>query len=133
MCENMFKHGEREGRRAILRKGRGRGSSREGGNHIQGEVWWEDDVAGPLGREAGNLPSIDSKSKISSSEPGKAILSELRKGMELERKRVIRYLENQKESRWMDGGGWCGGASGSVQYCWRAASGVTKVIKRFNN
>ena len=56
-------------------------------------------MAGPLGREAGHLPSIDSKRKISSSEAGKARLSELRKRMELESKRVIRYLDNQKQSR----------------------------------
>ena len=58
----------------------GKGSSREGWNHIQGEI-------------------CDSERKISSSKTGKAILSESMKRMELERKKVIRYLDNQKESR----------------------------------
>ena len=56
-------------------------------------------MAGPLGREAGHLPSIDSKRKISSSEAGKARLSELMKRMEIEKLRVIRYLDNKKEGK----------------------------------
>ena len=88
-------------------------TSCEGGEETHGVVSEGEDVADPPEREVGEGSSREGEEQVqrvdqaqdgkketySSSEAGKAKLSELRKRMESEKLEVIKYLENKKEEK----------------------------------
>ena len=86
----------------------GKETSRVGGNQDHEVASEGEDVADPPEGEVGERSSQDGgyqvqvqdgKKKASSPEAGQARLSQLRKRMETEKLRVIRYLDNKKEGK----------------------------------
>ena len=91
----------------------GKKTSHEGGDQFHGVVSEGEDVANPPKREVRKGSSREGEEQVqradqaqdgkketsSSSEAGKAKLSELRKRMESEKLEVIKYLENKKEGK----------------------------------